>query len=393
MSQKEKIKVGLVGTGWIIRGLTKLLNASREMQVAGVLTRREGKIEELYVPDENVYHIPESLFLKSDVIVVSTGDPIYSTAIINEAFKYGLPVVTMDADTMVTTGTWLSRKGLITESNGDQPGCLAMLRREVVEMGFTPFVYGNIKGFLNKTPSLEDMTYWSNKQGYSLSSVTSFTDGTKLQIEQALVANAFEVGIAQQGLLGLQTEDFVNSTYQLGEIAEKIGMPISDYVLSRTAPPGVFIVSKHLEELRIELGTYKMGDGPFYHHCKPTHLCFFEIPGTIKRLIHQNEILIDNSDNPTVSVAAIAKRKLVKGDFIVNGIGGFDMRGEAIRIIDEPNHVPIGLMQNVVLKENVEEGQVIKFSDIDIPPSLALTAWFEILDSIDVGNITSLSIG
>jgi len=298
----------------------------------------------------------------------------------------------MDADTMVTTGTWLSKQGLITESNGDQPGCLAALRNEVLDMGFTPLVYGNIKGFHNKNPNIEEMTYWANKQGYSLSSVTSFTDGTKLQIEQALVANTFGVGIVQQGLLGFQTEDFVNSGLEMAGIAEKMGGPISDYILSKTAPPGVFIVSKHVEEMRNELRTYKMGDGPYYHHYKPTHLCFFEIPGTIRKLLNNNEILIDNGQRPTISVCAIAKRNLVKGDFIANGIGSFDTRGEAIRIKDKPNHVPIGLLQNAVFKENVEEGQIIQFSDIDIQPSTASNAWFDTLKTIEINHDNKLLI-
>lgn len=379
----QMINVGLVGTGWIIKGLVKLLNNSLEMKVSGVLTRREGILKGLELPKDKIFHTAEPLFLNSDIIVVSTGDPIYSTAIIYEAFKYNLPVVTMDADTMVTSGTWLSKQGLITESNGDQPGCLATLREEIIDMGFSPIVYGNIIGFLNKNPSFQDMEYWALKQGFSLSSVTSFTDGTKLQIEQALVANAFGSGIAKQGLIGLETEDFENSGYELAKIAEEIGRPISDYILSKTAPPGVFIVSKHQAEMRNELRTYKLGDGPFYHHYKPVHLCFFEIPGTIKKLLKNNEILIDNGKNPTVSVAAIAKRKLVKGDFILKGIGSFDTRGEAVNIKDEAEHVPIGLLQNVVLKENVEEGQIIKFSDIDFQPSLATAAWFEIMRNLE----------
>ncbi|MCL6258971.1 NAD(P)-dependent oxidoreductase [Aquiflexum sp. TKW24L] len=379
MQSKDKIKVGLVGSGTIIRGLVKLINLSSEMVVSGILTRRIGLIEDLEVSNDLVHQIPEKLFLKSDIIVVSTGDPIYSTEMINAAFQYNLPVVTMDADTMVTTGTWLSKQGLITESNGDQPGCLASLRQEVLDMGFTPIVYGNIKGFLNLNPVPDEMNYWALKQGFSVESVTSFTDGTKVQIEQALVANAFGATIAKPGLIGLQTEDFEGSSFKIAEVADSIGMPISDFILSKTAPPGVFIVSKHDENLRNELRTYKMGDGPFYHHYKPIHLCFFEIPGTIKRLFYQKEILIDNSNNPSTSVAAIAKRKISKGDFIKKGIGSFDTRGIAVKIADEPNHVPIGLLQNARLKENIEEGQIIKFSDIEIPPSLAVKAWFDTL--------------
>jgi predicted homoserine dehydrogenase-like protein len=383
MSKKIKIRVGLVGTGAIAKGLIKLLHKSSEMCVSGVLTRRKGSIDGLEVPNELVHQIPEILFLKSDVLVVSTGDAIYNTEIINTAFKYNLPVVTMDADTMVTTGTWLSKQGLITESNGDQPGCLATLRQEVLDMGFSPMVYGNIKGFLNLNPTPEEMNYWALKQGFSVDSVTSFTDGTKLQIEQALVANAFGTSIAKQGLIGIQTEDFESSGYQLAEVADKLGIPISDYILSKTSPPGVFIVSRHDENLRNELRTYKMGDGPYYHHYKPIHLCFFEVPGTIKRLLHENEILIDNSNKPSTSVAAIAKRQLSKGDFIKKGTGSFDTRGTAVRIIDEPDHVPIGLLQNVRIRENIEEGQIIRFSDIDIPTSLATEAWFDTMKFLE----------
>jgi predicted homoserine dehydrogenase-like protein len=381
MKAKEKIKVGLVGSGTIIRGLVKLINLSSEMVVSGVLTRRTGAIEGLEVPSEIIHQIPQVLFLKSDLIIVSTGDPLYSTDIINAAFQYNLPVVTMDADTMVTTGTWLSKQGLITESNGDQPGCLASLRKEVLDMGFTPTVYGNIKGFLNHNPSPEEMNYWAIKQGFSVESVTSFTDGTKLQIEQALVANAFGATIAKQGLIGIQTEDFEGSSFKLAEVAEEIGKPISDFILSKTSPPGVFIMSKHDESLRNELRTYKMGNGPFYHHYKPIHLCFFEIPGTIKRLYYHKEILLDNGSSPTTSVATVAKRNISKGSFIKKGIGSFDTRGVSIKIDDEPNHVPIGLFQNVRIKENIEKGQIIKFSDIEIPPSLAKNAWLETISS------------
>ena len=40
-------------------------------------------------------------------------------------------------------------------------------------MGFFPLVYGNIKGFLNYNPTMEDMKFWSKKNGISLNQVTS----------------------------------------------------------------------------------------------------------------------------------------------------------------------------------------------------------------------------
>lgn len=374
---KEPIRVGIVGTGGIGRGLAKLLARRRDFKISGILTRRRGVIESLGVSQDLVTLHPEKIMEASDVIVVSTGDVIYSTYIIDLAFTYGLPVVTMDADTQVVTGSWLSRRGVLTEANGDQPGCLAALNLEVMQMGFKPLVYGNIKGFLNINPSLEDMVFWAQKQGYSLSSVTSFTDGTKLQIEQCLVANYFGLDIAKQGMIGLETSDFEKGAFALGQEAMNRQQVLSDYIISRESPPGVFITATHQEDLAPELKTYKMGDGPFYLLYKPNHLCFFEIPNTILNLLDKKEILMDNGPRPTVSVGTIAKKKLIAGSVLDKGIGSMEVRGEALEILAEPSHVPIGLMTNVRLKRDVEPGQVITYDDVDIPDSLAYTAWNE----------------
>jgi|TARA_R110002050_G_scaffold150928_3_gene277874 predicted homoserine dehydrogenase-like protein len=388
----KKLKIGIVGTGGIGRGLAKLIARREDMVISKILTRRKGVISDLGVSQEFLTTSPEEVLDSSDLIVVSTGDPIYSTEIIDKAFVYGLPVVTMDADTQVLTGSWLSKRGVITEANGDQPGCLAALNKEVIQMGFKPLVYGNIKGFLNKKPSLEDMLFWAQKQGYSLSSVTSFTDGTKLQIEQAFIANGLGLDIVKTGLVGYETSDFESGAFALGEIAQKQNAVISDYIISKESPPGVFITATHQEDLAEELTTYKMGKGPFYLLYKPMHLCFFEIPNSILNLVNNNEILLDNGDVPSVSVGTIAKKNLTSGSFIDKGIGGMEVRGEAIKITDCTNHVPIGLMNKVQLKRNIEEGEIITFDDINIPDSLALEAWKSTLSDVAVKNRLSIKV-
>ncbi|EPR68576.1 homoserine dehydrogenase [Cyclobacterium qasimii] len=388
----KKLRIGIVGTGGIGRGLAKLIARRQDMVISKILTRREGSINDLGVSQELLTTSPEEVLDCSDLIVVSTGDPIYSTEIIDKAFVYGLPVVTMDADTQVVTGSWLSKRGVITEANGDQPGCLAALNKEVIQMGFKPLVYGNIKGFLNKNPTLEDMLFWGQKQGYSLSSVTSFTDGTKLQIEQALIANGLGLDIVKRGLVGYETSDFETGAFALGEIAQKENAVISDYIISRESPPGVFITATHQEDLAGELTTYKMGKGPFYLLYKPMHLCFFEIPNSILNLVNNNEILLDNGDVPSISVGTIAKKNLTSGSYIDKGIGGMEVRGEAIKITDCPNHVPIGLMSKVQLKRNIEEGEIITFDDINIPDSLALKAWKSTISDVSKKNRLGIKV-
>ena len=47
-------------------------------------------------------------------------------------------------------------RGLLSEAEGDQPGCLAALAEDAVATGFQPLVYCNMKAFLNRDPNPEE---------------------------------------------------------------------------------------------------------------------------------------------------------------------------------------------------------------------------------------------
>jgi predicted homoserine dehydrogenase-like protein len=264
---------------------------------------------------------------------------------------------------------------MLTESEGDQPGVLAMLNEEAISMGFKPLVYANMKGFLAHNPSKTDMEFWAEKQGFSVDMTTSFTDGTKVQIEQTLVANGLGVDIAQDGLIGLKNDDTWEGGALLAQKAKELGRPISDYLISPTIKPGVFIVAEHSKDHHMGLSNYKMGNGPFFVLDRPYHLCYFEILKTIDRVLEGRGILLDNNKMPTISTATVAKRNLIVGEKIGKGIGSFDVRGIAVKIKEHKNHVPIGLMKDIVFKRDVKEGDFVTFDDIEIPDSLALKAW------------------
>lgn len=105
------------------------------------------------------------------------------------------------------------------------------------------------------------------------------------------------------------------------------------------------------------------------------HLCHLEIPKTIRQVLETGSILLDNGKLPTASVAAIAKKTLEPGERIQRGSRNFQIRGEAISISEFPNHVPVGLISDVVIRQKVEPGQMLNFNDIEIPDSLAKQAW------------------
>lgn len=382
----ESARIGLVGTGFMARGIAHVIERS-PFVLSRVLTRRP--VESVHgLPGHNIItqNIAE-LVENSDLVMVCCGDPVHVTEVVGQAIEAGLPIVTMDSEFHITTGSWFVDKGLVTEAEGDQPGCLAALRRDAVAMGFEPLVYGNIKGFLNHAPSETDMEYWANKQGLSIAQTTSFTDGTKVQIEQAFVANAFDADIYWPGLLGPSAETVEEGAQLLADVASqrnpehKEQRAISDYILT-TGCPGIFIAAKHKDYCRPYLNYLKMGDGPFYTLTRSFHLCHLEVLKTIRAVLERGDVLMNNSSQPRISVATVAKRDLAKNHFIRHGIGSFDVRGEAVEIADALDHVPIGLLMNARLRQPVEKGQRISMDDVDLPDTLAKGIWKKIVAEI-----------
>ncbi len=166
--------------------------------------------------------------------------------------------------------------------------------------------------------------------------------------------------------------------------AEELGRPISDYILTSTTsglklPAGVFITATHAAAQQEFLRYYKLGSGPYYTISRDFHLPHLEIVKTIRRVMDGRGVLLNNGLQPVCGIAAIAKHALPAGMLIERSIGSFDLRGSAVRIQDEPDHVPLGLLSGAILKQGVDPGQQIRFRDVDIPESLALTAWRETL--------------
>lgn len=382
LSPTAATRIGVVGSGFLAKGIVKAAHDAG-FRVGPALTRRPLDSNFGFPVPVRITNHPECLIENSDLIVECSGDPIHATAVVDLAMKAGLPVVTMNSEFHVTTGSWFADKGILTEGEGDQPGCLAALREEALAMGFEPLVYGNVKGFLNHHPTRSDMEYYSLKQGTSVSQTTSFTDGTKLQIEQALVANAFGADIYRTGLLGPVADSIEDGSVTLAGVADMHGAPISDYILL----PGsgaVFITARHDHFHRPYLSYMKMGDGPFYTLTKGYHLCHLEVIKTIRNVLRRGAegILLNNTRQPRIGVGAIAKRELPVDYVVERGIGSFDFRGEALEIAAHPDHVPIGLLAGARLRRKVRPGQHLTLDDVEFRDCLATDIWSSLLERV-----------
>jgi predicted homoserine dehydrogenase-like protein len=371
-------KVGIMGSGYISRALSLALSQTGDLAISKILTRRN--VADVQHPFAGLLtRSLDELIRESDLVVECTGSVIDATQNVYDVLRSGLPVVTMNAELQVTTGSFLRSYGYLTEAEGDQPGSLASLARNVLDMGFRPRVYGNIKGFLEHHPTLENMHYWSLHNGISLTQVTSFTDGTKIQLEQALVANGLGASIAVEGMVGVRTDSLPDAADILGKLAVEHNTAIADYVLSPRLPAGVFVVAEHDTNQRSALRYLKMGDGPFYLLVQPYHLCHLEIPKTIRRVLKGYPPLLDNSAQPRFGVAAVAKRNLAVGDTIELGIGSQHVRGVAVALASRPTAVPVGLLVNAVAIRPILKGEIITFGDVALPDSLAVRAYAQII--------------
>lgn len=166
----------------------------------------------------------------------------------------------------------------------------------------------------------------------------------------------------------------------MAKIAKATGTQISDYLLyspqaKQKFPAGVFITAEYDQKQADSLKYFKLGNGPFYTLVDNYHLCQIEMPNTIREVLRGEGVLINNSLYPTASVGAVAKIKLEPGTFIPQHTRASFVRGEALSIKDMPTHVPMGLIHDVVIKQPVEPGQMLDFSDIDLPETKAYDAW------------------
>jgi predicted homoserine dehydrogenase-like protein len=79
-------------------------------------------------------------------------------------------------------------------------------------------------------------------------------------------------------------------------------------------------------------------------------------------------------------VVGVAKRPLSTGTLIEHGLGGFDLRGEAVEIEGHEDAVPITLLDGARLTRPLEPGEVVRKADVELPETLASRLYAEALE-------------
>jgi len=83
-------------------------------------------------------------------------------------------------------------------------------------------------------------------------------------------------------------------------------------------------------------------------------------------------VLLNNSANPRLTVAAVAKRKILRNEILERGAEGFDVRGIAVQLHDNLDAAPIGLLKNIKVLRDIEPSQIVHFEDVELAETKAL---------------------
>jgi len=332
-----------------------------------------------------------------DVVLEVTGSVDFGSSVVLEAVRNGKPVVLMNAELEATLGPILKlhadRHGVVVSGcDGDQPGVELNLYRFVRSIGLTPLVCGNIKGLQDRARTPATQAQFAERWGLTAQMATSFADGTKISFEQATVANATGMRVAQRGMGGRSftghVDELVNA-YDVDALRRQGG--IVDYVVGAQPAPGVFVLATHDDpRQRKFLELYKRGPGPLYSFYTPYHLCHFEVPLSLARVVLFKDAVTAPAGGPVVHVVCTAKRDLAAGE-VLDGIGGYMTYGqcENADVVAEEALLPMGLADGCRMRRALALDRVLTFDDVELPPSrFADRLWRE-----QVERFTRITVG
>ena len=355
-------------------------NAKSACAAAGLnprMVERRGKLQTAIETNECAVTGDANLLAEADgidVLVDATGAVEFGANFAESAIANGRHLVMMNAEVDGTVGPILKRRAdkagvILTGCDGDQPGVQLNLYRFVKSIGLTPLVCGNIKGLQDRYRNPTTQAGFAKKWGQTPHMVTSFADGTKISFEQAIVANATGMCVAQRGMLGYDHTghiDELTSKFDVEKLKQLGG--IVDYVVGAAPSPGVFVFAARNDDTqKIYLDYGKLGEGPLYSFYVPYHLTVFEVPLSVARVALFNDAPIAANYGPRVDVISAAKIDLKAGTTL-DGLGGYMTYGlcENAEAAHSQGLLPIGLAEGCKLKRDIGRDAVIRYSDVEL---------------------------
>ena len=399
----DNINIGLVGIGSIGKGMVLQAGITPGIDgvaIADIIVERAISCAEWLERD---YRVVDTLDDMHDAIqggqlaVCGDGHLIASCDVVNvfveatnsipaggqhaiTALEHNKHLVMMNYEADLIFGPYLmhlaQQKDLVyTVCDGDQPTVLKHLIDEMNFMGFELVMAGNIKGYLDRYVNPTIIIPEADKRNLDYRMCASYTDGTKLCVEMAVLANGLGLRTAVPGMYGPRFE-------AIGDVFEHYDFeaiwadrrPVVDYVLGAKPSGGVFAIGftdNKYQQDTLAWFPPQMGPGPFYLFYRPYHLGHFETMATIASAALDRKAVLKPDYGFQTNVYAYAKRDLRKGEML-DGIGGYNCYGLIENFEDndrdENAGIPSCLAENVTLKRDIARDQKILMRDVAYDP-------------------------
>ena len=406
-ARKEPVRTGVIGAGFMGKGLVYQLSKMPGMHPALVCNRTVDKAVAAYVesgyrrqdiltsddPSKLAAAVAEKRPCVScvpeiaghvatlDVVIEATGAVELGAREALSCIKNKKHFISLNAETDGTIGCLLKQKadqaGIVyTNADGDQPGVLMRLIEYCRGCGFEVRCAVNCKGFMNIRATPDSIMEWAIKQNTSPRMTAAFTDGTKMNIELNVVCNAADLVPAKRGMVGVKT-DLKNAINDFHNSPALTDYGTVDYTLAGDFAGGVFVIARaeHPEMVKPYLRYLKMGDGPDYLFFRPYHLCHIETPLSAAEAVIYREPTIAPLGAPVAHTIAHAKRDLKAGETF-DGIGGFNVYGQLDSAHKTHGQLPVGLAENVQLTRDIPMDEPIPLDAVDLDDaSLLVKLW------------------
>ena len=395
---KSPIKIGIVGIGSIGRGMVLQSSLTPGIECSAIASKRLDRTIEVAKQFNYNFKVVNSLSEMNEAIqngqlavcedgnliasceqinvfIEATGSIIAGGLYAEKALDHNQHVVMMNCEADLMYGSYLMSKArqnnlVYTVCDGDQPAVTKRLADEVEFMGFKIVMAGNMKGFLDRYANPYSIKEEAAKRDLNPKMCASFTDGTKLCIEMAVIANGIGGYTATPGMYGPKMSSLheIFDHFDFNQIWNGEN-PIVDYVMEATPKGGVFVIgyTDHFyQKSTLNWLPPDMGPGPFYLFYRPYHLCHFEFAATVAEVVLNKRAVLKPDFGFKTNVYAYAKKDLKKGENL-DGLGGFGCYGLIENCTDNKLKagLPICLAENVLLKRDIPKDDKIYLEDIE----------------------------
>lgn len=398
LSLEKEIRVAIIGIGSIGKGLVYQVNATPGMKpvaIADIFINKAVDCAKWLNLDYEVVHTLSDLnyaIQRGKVAVTDKGELLAASGLVHvmiessnavlqgalhalKAIQNHQHVVMMNFEAEMMYGPVLLKaaqeEGVVyTCADGDQPTVIKRMIDDIELWGLDIVMAGNIKNYLDRYTDPVKIAPEADKRTLDHKMCSSYTDGTKLCVEMAVLANAINGKTAVPGMFGHRMKH-VNEIFKYVNFDEVWDRkhPLVDYVLGSEPKGGVFVVAHTADKFQQYTFNWfppDVGPGPYFIFSRPYHLGHIEAMHCVAEAYLDGTARLQPVYGMRTNVHTYAKRDLKAGDRL-DGMGGFNSYGLIENLAENQNNpgLPILLNDNLKVIRDIPKDQRIGLDDVE----------------------------